>query len=169
MTRRFVAKALVWMLLLCAAFYYPYAPDSWPSRALEQYLAAIARASGWLISLFGAEVLVTGTSIGGAFPLQIVKACSALDAQALFAAAALAFPASLPRKLLGLGLGIALLTLLNLVRIACLYWIGLRAPDYFDAVHEEWLPAILVLVACLSFAAWARWVVQHGDRDALAA
>ncbi|HEX6242960.1 MAG TPA: hypothetical protein VFZ61_18735, partial [Polyangiales bacterium] len=108
-------------------------------------------------------------AIGGAFPLQIVKACSALDAQALFAAAALAFPTRWPRKLLGLCLGVALLTLLNLLRIACLYWVGLRAPDSFDAAHEEWLPAALVFAACVSFAGWARWVVTRGDGAARAA
>lgn len=150
------------MLLLGVAFYYPYARDSWPERAIVAYLRLLARASGWLIARFEPSVIVDGTSIGGSFPLQIVKTCSALDAQALYAAAALAFPAPRACKLLGLALGLALLTLLNVARIACLYWVGLHAPLHFDAVHEEWLPAALVLAACLCFAGWARRVVRAG-------
>jgi exosortase/archaeosortase family protein len=168
-TRSFVLKAALWMLLLCAAFYYPYAPASWPSHAIGAYLRLIARASGWLIARFEPGVIVDGTTIGGAFPLEIVKACSALDAQALYAAAALAFPAPRGRKLAGLALGIALLTLLNIARIACLYLVGLHAPLHFDTVHEEWLPAALVLAAGLCFAGWARWVVLHDDSATRAA
>ena len=149
------------MLLLCAAFYFPYAPESWPSHAIQAYLRLIARASGFLIARFEPRVFVDGTTIGGAFPLEIVKACSALDAQALYAAAALAFPAPRWRRLAGLALGISLLTPLNIARIAALYLVGLHAPLRFDAVHEEWLPAALVLAAGLCFAGWARWVVLH--------
>lgn len=150
------------MLLLGVAFYYPYVQGSCPERALHAYLRLIAQASGWLIARLEPGVRVDGTIIGGAFPLEIVKTCSALDAQALYVAAALAFPARRLRKLLGLVLGVALLTLLNVARIACLYFVGVHAPLRFDAVHEEWLPALLVLAACLCFAGWARWVVHQG-------
>jgi len=164
-THTFVLKAVLWMLLLCTLFYYPYAPDSWPSQAIDAYLCLIAQASGWLIARFGQDVSVVGTSIAGVFPLQIVKTCSALDAQALYAAAALAFPASPARKALGLALGVTALTALNLARIVCLYLVGVHAPLRFDTIHEDWLPGALVLVACLTFAGWARWV-GHAEHAA---
>jgi exosortase/archaeosortase family protein len=148
------------MLLLCGAFFYPYAEGSWPSLAITSYLRGVAQASGWLIGMFTAGVTVEGTEIRGPFPLQIVKACSLLDAQAFYVGAALAFPAHRLRKLLGIVLGVLALATLNVLRIAGLFLVGLHAPDQFDVVHEEWLPAALVLSACLIFAGFVAWAAR---------
>jgi exosortase/archaeosortase family protein len=148
------------MLLLCGVFFYPYAEGSWPSLAITTYLRGVAQASGWLIGMFAAGVTVEGTQIMGPFPLQIVKACSLLDAQAFYVGAALAFPTRRGRKLLGIALGVLALATLNVLRIAALFFIGLHAPNQFDVVHEEWLPAALVLAACLIFARFVAWAAR---------
>lgn len=53
------------------------------------------------MALFDPAVLVKGPLIIGRFPLRIVMECTALDAQALFAAFVLAFRARWPQKLCG--------------------------------------------------------------------
>ncbi len=157
---RYVLKALFWMVLLCGVFFYPYAPESWPGRAIDSYLRGIAHAAAFTIGRFSPEVGVEGRLITGAFPLEIVKACSLLDAQAFYAGAALAYPSTARRKLVGVAAGVTLLTVLNVLRIAALYFIGLHAPQHFDALHEEWLPAFLVAAACLIFGGFVYWAAR---------
>jgi exosortase/archaeosortase family protein len=155
--RRFLITAVVLMCLLYGAYYYPYAADSGMNRAIEAYLRLQTWAAGALIGLFDPAVHVRDTLIEGRFPLQIVKSCSSLDAQALFVATVLAFPARAWTKALGLLAGVLALTALNLTRIAGLYFVGIHAPASFDSIHEEFLPLLLVAFACAAFALWARW------------
>jgi exosortase family protein XrtM len=129
----------------------------------RRFLALQARGAGALIRPFDDGAIVSGTKILGRFPLEIVRSCSSLDAQALYAATVLAFPARITGKLLGLALGIVVLTVLNMARIASLYFIGAGAPSVFDAAHEELLPFVLIAVACACFTAWAHWALR-GER-----
>ncbi len=153
----FVLRALALMALLYGLFFFPYSPESWAGQRLSDYLELQARGAGFLVGFFDPTVTVRGTVIRGAFAVEIVRACSSLDAQALFAAAVLAFPGPLRLKLVGVGFGLVVLNLLNLGRIAALYFVGWGAPQGFDTIHEEVMPLILVLVACGSFYLWTRW------------
>lgn len=146
------------MLLFSGAFFFPYPEGSWPSLIIRGYLSGVAHASAWVIGWFADGVSAHDTHIEGAFPLEIVKACSLLDAQAFYLGAALAFPARWGRKVFGAVLGVLALAVLNVLRIASLFFIGLHAPQQFDVVHEEWLPAALVAAACLIFAGFVYWV-----------
>ena len=154
---RFVLTALLAMALLYGAYYYPYAPGSPAFVAIQAYLVLLAHGAAAVIGLFDGSVRVSDTLIEGSFPLAIVKSCSALDAQALYAAAALAFPVRALLKVVGVLLGLLGLGALNLLRIAGLYFVGAHYPAAFDALHEEVLPLLLVLSACLLFVLWVRW------------
>ncbi len=159
----FIAKAIAWMSALYALYYFPYARDSLPDHMLQALLQGEAFAAGALIGLFDPTVSVHATTISGRFPLLIVRSCSSLDAQALYIGTVAAYPARLRSKLLGVTAGIALLMALNLLRIAALYFIGAHAPDWFDSLHEELFPLLLVLDACAAFASWAYWA-NHDQR-----
>ena len=121
-----------------------------------------------MIRLFDGEVSLQGTFISGRFPLEIVRSSSSLDAQALFAATVLAFPARASMKVLGLAAGSVALTTLNMVRIASLYFIGAEMPDIFDDAHEELFPLALVIMACVCFGAWVRWALAQEQATARA-
>lgn len=161
--RRFVRRAAAWMVFLYAVYYYPYSETSLLGRAIQAYLRALAQLVALLLTALGESVRVQGSSLDGRFPLQVVKACSSLDAQALYVAALLAFPSSLRLKLVGIATGVAGLTGLNVLRIVALYYVGLMAGSAFERVHEELMPLLLVACACLGFFVWTRWVqrVQH--------
>jgi exosortase/archaeosortase family protein len=154
---RFLARAALLMALFYGLYFYPHAPTGWAGRAIAAYLRFTAGAAGALIALGDAGVHVQGTLITGRFPIDIIKTCSSLDAQALFAAAVCAFPVGWRQKVLGLAVGLPLLTGLNLLRIAGLWWVGVHAHTSFDRVHEELFPLLLVAAACAGFAAWALW------------
>lgn len=155
---RFVLSAAALMGALYLLYYFPYPAGSWPARALSGFLALQARAAAALIVCFEPGAYAEGAQILGRFPLVIVKACSSLDAQALFAGCVLAFPAPLRAKGLALAAGCALISALNVLRIALLYFVGADAPDAFDSVHEEVMPLLLVVVASAAFAGWAYWL-----------
>lgn len=129
---------------------------------IQSYLAAYASVAGHLIALFDSDVRVSGTQIIGAYSLEIVKNCDAMDVQLLLASAVLAFPAPLKQRSLGVVLGAVGVACVNIVRIASLYFIGARAPASFEFWHREAWPLVLVLFALLVFLSWVNW--QPGER-----
>ena len=160
---RFLVLALPMMLLLYGAIYFPHRAGSPAARALTAYVNLVAMLAGGALHLFDRSVTVSGNQIGGRFPLSIILDCSALDAQALFAAAVLATRARWSDKLVGLTAGIALLVAVNLGRIATLYFVGVRAPRLFHVLHEEILQMAIVVCALLVFGAWALWASDRRD------
>jgi exosortase/archaeosortase family protein len=122
---------------------------------LAGYLHFLAALSGGLIRLFDGSVTVSGTTIHGRFPLEIVFDCAALDVQALYAVAVLVFPAPWRRKLLGLGAGLLIIGAANVARIAALYFIGAHAPGAFHTMHHEVFQLALLVLTCALFVLWA--------------
>jgi exosortase/archaeosortase family protein len=154
----FLAAALPAMAALYMALYFPYAKGSIPERALTRYVTGVAAVAGAALHFFDARVAVTANTITGPFPLTVILDCTALDAQMLLAAAMFAFTASWSQKLLGLAVGLASLTALNLVRIGVLFFVGLNFPDRFHLVHEELCQFVIVGAAFAFFAGWIHWV-----------
>jgi exosortase/archaeosortase family protein len=158
---RFLAGTLLLMLLFYAVLYQPYAEDSLPARCLVSYLELVARGSALWLGWLGEVVSVEGTTVGGRFPFVVVLDCAALDAQALFAAAVLAFPARLGDKLLGLGAGLLAIASINIARLVLLYFAGTHSLRLFQVLHEEVLVLLIILTVCGLFAAWARWARER--------
>lgn len=151
---RFLFLGAALMAVLYAALYFPYEAGQWPARALQTYINGLAAVVGFLLSLVDSTVTVQGDHISGRFPLRIVLDCAALDAQALFAAAVLAYPAAWPRKLKALGIGLVAIGVLNLGRIISLYFVGIHWSTGFHVLHEEVMPLALVLFSVSLFALW---------------
>jgi exosortase/archaeosortase family protein len=147
---------------LSLAYAFPYEQGGAVHSAFADYLATYARIAGGLLSLLDATVHVEGANILGRFPMKIVKDCDAMEVNILLASAVLAFPARWWRRALGVAIGIFLLAVANLIRIAGLYLIGVGAPNAFEAAHRDLFPLLLVGVTALLFAAWARWAGEPG-------
>ena len=124
------------------------------------YLAAYARLAGAILRLFEGDVVVSGNTIQGRFPLQIVRTCDAAEISILFATAVLAFPAPARSKLLALLVGLPCLVAANLLRICSLYFIGAVRPNWFKVSHEEIWPLVLVAFAAFAFARAARFMTR---------
>lgn len=154
---RFAAVATPVGLALYGLLYYPYRSENLVVRCLQAYLRLLAAAAAAVLSPFDASVAAHGARVDGRFPLEIVLDCSAIDAQALFVAAALAFPVAWRRRAIGAAVGVAAIGAVNLLRIVCLYVAGVRWPRAFHVLHEEVLQFALVALAAAVFAAWAMW------------
>jgi exosortase/archaeosortase family protein len=149
--------------------------DVLPSTRHSRALSFAIRGGAWSLGLFGVLRLREVETAGllpltqlqarlaeGAFgrpaaPIDVTLACSAADAFALCAGAILAYPASWPARLKGAAGGIALILVLNTLRIGVL---GRAAgtPAWFEALHVYLWPALLTLSIAGYVFAWMRRV-----------
>ena len=124
---------------------------------LKPLLNFTASATGSIANLFGASADVDGSMVSSSeFSMSIVLGCTALIPTAIFLAAVLAYPCTIRRKLIGIGLGIVALFVLNLVRTVSLFFIGSNASrSFFDTAHFLiWQPVMILIAIVL----WLFWV-----------
>ena len=128
-------------------------------NVIEPFTAQVARASGAGLNLLGQQVTLEGTIIQGKrFAVNIRNGCNGVEAMLIYLAAVLAFPASWRARLLGLGLGVVAIQLVNLVRVIALYLTGVYFPKIFDASHTVIWQSIVILFGVLLWILWAnRW------------
>lgn len=97
------------------------------------------------VRLFGAPAL----------PVAVTLACSGADALALCVGAVLAYPVRWSARLAGVIGGIALILLLNTLRIGTLGMVA-ASPTWFEALHVYLWPAVLTLAIAGYVFAWMR-------------
>lgn len=163
---RFLVSSIAFMLALYAVVYHPYEAASAPGQLLIAYLTSSATGSASVLGWLGEPVSVVGATVAGRFPYVVVLDCAALDAQALFAAAVLAFPASLGAKAIGLVVGLSGIWLINVSRLVLLYYAGARSFELFRVLHEEVFVFLVILAVCWLFFVWASWARRTVKRPA---
>jgi exosortase/archaeosortase family protein len=146
---------------LLTLYSFPYAEHGVREDWFARYLALYARLAGLVLRVFDSGVRVVGNDIVGRTSLTVAKNCDAMDVTLLFSAAVVAFPASWRRRLAGIGAGVVALTVVNVLRIASLYFVDLRWPSAFETIHAEVWPLAIVVIAAAAFLAWSRWA-QRG-------
>jgi exosortase H (IPTLxxWG-CTERM-specific) len=142
---------------LLTLYSFPYAEHGVREDWFASYLALYARLAGLVLRIFDSGVRVVGNDIVGRTSLTVAKNCDAMDVTLLFAAAVVAFPARWSRRLIGIAAGVAALAIVNVLRIASLYFVGLRWPSAFETIHAEVWPLAIVVLAATAFLAWSRW------------
>ncbi len=122
-----------------------------------------AGSTAHVLNLFGASVSTSGTVVGSStFAYQIVAECTAIGPVILFAGAVIAYPATLKSKLMGIAIGLVLLTGLNLVRLVSLFYIGAVFPEYLPMAHFlVWQAAIIISAIVM----WLFWVERFARRS----
>jgi exosortase/archaeosortase family protein len=153
----FGAKFGGFMLLLYGVLALPYS-----EKALYSYLEANARASNFILNIFGQGTHVTDVTIRSpGFAIAIRRGCDAIEPTGLLCGAILAFPALFRRKLAGMAAGLVILQTLNLIRIVTLFWIGSHfSKGLFNSVHLEIWPALFIVVAIVCFVGWRGWTLE---------
>ena len=68
-----------------------------------------------------------------------------------------AFPARWSHKLLGGIIGVAILLLVNLLRIVSLYYASEMSPSFFGLLHETIWP---IAILALSMVMWLFWAMR---------
>jgi exosortase/archaeosortase family protein len=142
---------------LLTLYSFPYAEHGVREDWFKLYLAVYARLAGLVLRVFDSGVRVVGNDIVGRTSLTVAKNCDAMDVTLLFSAAVVAFPAPWRRRLVGIAAGVAALTIVNVLRIASLYFVDLRWPSAFETIHAEVWPLAIVALAAGAFLGWSRW------------
>jgi exosortase H (IPTLxxWG-CTERM-specific) len=153
--RREVTFLAIFLSTLAAGF----ALISWNpvnDHVIEPFTAGIAKVSGATLDLIGQNVRMQGTIIRSPrFAVNIRNGCNGVEAMLIFLAAVLAFPTSWRSRLVGLGLGLVAIQLVNLVRVVSLFLTGAYIPSLFNASHTVVWQTLVILASVLLWIFWA--------------
>lgn len=123
-------------------------------------VAPLNRHLAWMaeqcLGLFAAHVSSSGPTVTmSGFSVEIRSNCNAIYEVGLYAAAVLAYPASLRERLVGVAAGAAVLYAVNLIRILTLLALGAVQYSWFEVAHlYVWQTLFLLVVATC----WFGWV-----------
>lgn len=145
--RNFALRAVAWSLGLFGLLRSPWVQN----HALLPMTQAQGRVA---TGLFSATSL-PGLSGPPGLPVEVTLACSGADAIALCLAAVLAYPANWRMRLAGGGTGLALILILNTVRIGTLGRVA-ASPSWFNTLHVYVWPAVLMLAVAGYVFGWMR-------------
>ena len=152
-----VVAPLAWLGVILAARAGIPAPGvgRWLEPFAEQLASLVQVAMGWT----GIDTLRHGAFLyaPGAFAYEIGIGCTGLLPAAVVATAILATPRTAARRAWGIAALVPVVLLVNLVRLAHLFYIGVRAPGAFEQAHLVWWEAGLVAVVAVAFALWLAW------------
>jgi exosortase H (IPTLxxWG-CTERM-specific) len=130
------------------------------------FTEGVTAAAGAVLRAAGEPNRVAGTVIASpAFAIDVKNGCNAVETMMLFAAAVIAFPAPFKRKLLALALGLPLIQLLNVLRLAMLFWLGVHHRQLFDVFHVAVWQAVMILAGVAIFASWSSRIAPRPAAD----
>jgi len=125
---------------------------------------AVAHSTSAALNVLGqaTQVLDGYTVSSSRFSVAVVTACTGLFLTALFVSAVLAYPARWWAKLAGIGIGLGGLFVLNVLRLVCLFLVGVLLPAHVEVAHLLVLQSLLIVAALFL---WLVWVekVAHGS------
>lgn len=130
---------------------------------IQRLLALI---SSGILNLFGQGTIVIGTTVqSSVFGISVVTACTGIFITGLFLIAVVALPARWSAKLVGAGMGISGIFLVNIVRLVSLYFIGVHWPGFLDQAHQLIWQSLLIVTAVALWLLWAgRWAYAPRTR-----
>lgn len=154
----------VFVLLMGVFYAITFIPPV-QKKVLPGLLELNARASAAVLNIFGEGAEAADTTLRSRrYQVNIAHGCDAIEPIALFIAAVLAFPAPVRTKWPGLLAGVLALTVLNVVRIISLFYVGIHWQSAFETMHEDvWQPAFIVF-SLFFWVVWALWATKPPAR-----
>ncbi len=140
-SRRSPAAEFVVRVLVSSLAAFALLRLSWTDAHL--ILPVTQMQGAWALAIFGTPAL----------PVAVTNACSGADAIALCAGAVLAYPVAWRARLAGLAGGLAMILVLNTVRIGTLS-LMVASPRSFDVVHVYIWPTVLTLAIAAYVFTW---------------
>jgi exosortase/archaeosortase family protein len=118
--------------------------------------------SGWVLRLAGVPNTRAGSSLQlptSAF--AVISECSAVYVAILYAAAVLAFPASWRARGRGLVTGLAIIFVVNVLRLVTLGELMHRRPAWLPLFHEYLWQVLFILIVAAIYVAWIERIVPR--------
>lgn len=128
------------------------------TRALAPVDLLTARATAAVLDWCAMEVKrdFAVLSHPSGFGYEIYYRCTGLVPAAFLAVGIFAFPTRLRPKLTAIVIGVPLVLLLNLIRLATLFYIGVRHPNAFYLAHAVVWEGLLLLFIVAFWLCWMR-------------
>lgn len=123
---------------------------------------AFAVVTSAVLNVLGNHTVAQGTDIlSHEFGISVVTACTGLFVTGLFLAAVVAFPTSWRARLVGAGVGLVGLFLVNVVRLTSLYYVGRYWRTALELVHQlVWQSLVIAIAVSL----WLLWAGRAGSQ-----
>jgi exosortase/archaeosortase family protein len=157
---RFTLLFACFSAILFGLYFFPYAENGKSEAWLTSYLESYTTLVGAVLRIAERQVVVSHNQILGRFSMTIVRSCDGMEANMLFCAALLAMPGAWWRKGVTLGAGLAALVAFNVLRLCCLYYVGVYLPSQFDFAHYDLWPLLIIVFAVLDFFVCVRWLQE---------
>ena len=153
------------LLAVYAVWFVVY--DLWllPDGRLDAWLShRVAAWSGGVLALAGQAPAVAGrvVKLPGVAGVYLEDGCNGLAALGLFAGFVVAYPGAWRRRAWFVPAGIAVVLVVNVLRVAALALVQRHAPGAFEAAHAVGAQTVFYLVV---FALWVAWA-HVGERKA---
>jgi exosortase family protein XrtF len=163
-----LARFFVVLVVVYVIWFVVYEVWVGPDGRLDEWLSLrVAAVTAGFLNVLGWEAFVAGRHLWmeGISGVLVVDDCNGVSSLGLFVAFVLAFPGPWRARLWFVPLGIALVYVVNVVRIAGLVVIQAHAPAAFDVAHE--VGFTLIFYAAI-FGLWVVWT-RLGDGNTLRA
>jgi len=148
------------LMLLFYIFYYSAFFEKW---IMDPVLGIQAKLANGILNLLNYNTDAFKDNIIGAdFRVSIKNGCDGMEATALYVCAIAAFPLiAWKHKIKGLIMGLLVLSVLNLIRIAGLYMAGIHWRAGFEFLHLHGGVIIFTMIAILLWLVWLSQVKKH--------
>lgn len=131
----------------------------------DGFTHVVARQSAWLSNVFGEEAHIDRHPkeasyryyIHNVYKARIVEGCNALSIMILFAAFIVAFSTTFKRTAIFIVVGVVVIHLLNILRIALINIAGYYYPDWEHFLHDIIFPLFIYGVVVVL---WILWVAK---------
>lgn len=150
---RFVA-----LLALAAAL------DEWANAWVNiRFSLATARLTAWTLQLLGQEAGTDGTVVRSPLcTFEIIGECTAYYPAAILLAAVIAYPCGWRARLLGIGIGLPAVMILNQLRLVSLCFLFRWDPAHLETAHVLVWQSLIVFLTLLL---WLVWVAMVARKD----
>ncbi len=124
---------------------------------LEGYYAFLARTTAGALAVFDPQVSAVGNRIlyGSTASLKVVEGCDGVTVFILIAAALAAYPRPWKSRLLGIAGAVALLFVINWLRLVLLAYVRFYLPEHFHWIHAYLFQSIMIFATLALFIVWA--------------
>lgn len=140
-------------------FYYSSFFDFFLSPHILKVQATLTKL---FLSACGYSIVIRdATLIGDQFQVSIKGGCDGIEASALYAIALISLPLVARKyKITGLIVGLSILFVLNIIRIAGLYLAGIHWPAFFEFFHLHGGVIAFLLISVIMWLIWVQWVMK---------
>ena len=146
------------MLLYGGVVFFVYRDE-----VLATFLAPLAKATAFITSMLvrqaDIEVLREGAVLThpNGFSYEIAYTCTGLLPVVTFIVCIVAYPAAMRHKWQGIVIGVPVLLLVNYLRLANLFYIGIYFPEAFRLAHEVIWEGLLAIAFIGLWLGWIGW------------